>query len=167
MRYFIIISIFISACSSDDVTELEFTGNELVYDLTVDPQYYNGEGTVTFKERTDQGLTIDISMDATGSGGLHPAHLHYGTFDVPDAEMAVMLNPVDASTGNSTTTVYKLLDGSNITYSDILRFDGSIKVHMDDGPNKSIVLAATNIGSNASMDISGIAVCSSEGKTPA
>jgi hypothetical protein len=33
---------------------------------------------------------------------------------------------------------------------------------MDDGVNKNVVLAATNIGVNASMDIGDIAVCSSK-----
>ena len=159
---YLFILLTITACSDDDGPVSELTGNEMVYNLVSDPQYYDGSGTVTFQERIDEGVTIEISMDATGSGGVHPAHLHYGTYDVPDAEMAAMLNAVDATTGQSTTTIYKLLDDSKITYTDILSFDGSVKIHMDDGPNKKIVLTATNIGVNASMDISDIATCSSD-----
>lgn len=151
-----------TACSDDDNSVSEFTGNETVYNLTPESTYYSGSGTVTFKERVDQGVTIDIAMDPTGSGGSHPAHLHYGTFDVPDAEMAAMLVPVDATTGTSSTTIYKLLDETEITFNDLMNFDGSVKVHLDDGPNKTVVLAATNIGINASMDIGDIAVCSSK-----
>ena len=97
----------------------------------------------------------ESAMDPTGSGGFHPAHLHYGTFDNPDAEMAAMLNPVDATTGESSTTIYKLLDETKVTYMDLVEFDGSIKIHLDDGPNKKVVIAAANIGLNASADISG------------
>ena len=151
-----------AACSEDDKSVSDFTGNEMVYNLTPESTYYNGSGTVTFKERVDQGVTIDIAMDPTGSGGTHPAHLHYGTFDVPDAEMAAMLTPVDATTGISTTTIYKFLDDTEVTFSDLMKFDGSVKIHLDDGPNKSVVIAATNIGINASMDISDIATCSNK-----
>ncbi|GJM28527.1 MAG: hypothetical protein DHS20C17_11620 [Cyclobacteriaceae bacterium] len=150
------------ACEEDDVDVSEFTGNEMVYNLTPESTYYNGSGSVTIKERVDQGVTIEIAMDPTGSGGSHPAHLHYGTFDVPDAEMAAMLIPVDASTGLSVTTIYMFLDETEISYNQLIDFDGSIKVHLDDGPNKKVVIAATNIGINASMNISDIAVCSSE-----
>ena len=162
---FLLILLVISACSDDDGLVSDFTGNEMVYNLVSDPQYYNGDGTVTFKERVDEGVTIEIDMEPTGSGGFHPTHLHYGTYDIPDAAMAAMLTPVDATTGSSTTTIYQLLDASKITYTDILSFDGSIKVHLDDGANSKIVLTATNVGLNASMDISDIATCSS-GKEP-
>ena len=106
MRNFVLLlaTLAFFACSDDDPVS-EFTGNEMVYNLTADPQYYDGSGTVTFKERVDEGVTIGISMDPTGSGGLHPAHLHYGTYDIPDAEMAAMLNSVDATTGQSETTI--------------------------------------------------------------
>lgn len=158
--YFLLLLGFV-ACSEDDNVS-EFTGNEMVYNLTPESTYYDGSGTVTIKERVDQGITIDIAMDPTGSGGAHPAHLHYGTFDVPDAQMAAMLNPVDAVTGTSSTTIYKFLDDTEVTYNDILSFDGSIKVHLDDGANKTVVIAATNIGINASMDIGDIAICSNK-----
>ena len=49
-----------------------------------------------------------------------------------------------------------------VSYTDLLDFDGSIKIHLDDGANKKVVIAAANIGINASMDISDISVCSSE-----
>lgn len=153
------------SCKDDDTNPSEFTGNEMVYNLTNDPTYYDGSGTVTFRERVDAGVTIDIAMDPTGSGGSHPAHLHYGTFDVPDAEMAAMLTPVDAATGASTTTIYKFLDDTEVSYNDIMSFDGSVKVHLDDGANKKVVIAATNIGINASMDISDIAECSAGKET--
>ena len=63
--------------------------------------------------------------------------------------MAAMLNPVDATNGESSTTIYKLLDEAKVTYVDLVEFDGSIKIHLDDGPNKKVVIAAANIGLNA------------------
>jgi hypothetical protein len=53
-------------------------------------------------------------------------------------------------------------DQTQFSYEDLLNFNGSVKVHMDDGPNKDVVLAGTNIGINSSMDIGDIAVCSSK-----
>ena len=162
-KYFYILGFLLFiACGDDDAPTSDFTGNEMVYTLTADPAYYTGSGTVTFRERVDQGVTIDIAMDPTGSAGTHPAHLHYGTFDIPDAEMAAMLTPVDAATGISSTTIYKFLDDTQITYNDLMTFDGSIKIHLDDGPNRKVVIAATNIGINASMNINDIATCSNK-----
>ena len=148
------------ACDEDAGNVSDFTGNEMVYNLTSDPVYYTGSGTVTVRERVDQGVTIDIAMDPTGSGGSHPAHLHYSTFDIPDTPMAAMLIPVDATTGVSSTTIYEFLDETKVTYNDLMAFDGSIKVHLDDGANSKVVIAATNIGINAKIDINDIAECS-------
>ena len=149
------------SCESDDPGDNIFTGVSTTYNLTNVDAQYNGGGTVVFKERTDQSVTIEITMQPTGSGGSHPAHLHYGTFDIPDAEMAAMLTPVDATTGISITTLSQLLDGTDITYQDLMLFDGSIKIHQDDGANKAVVLAAVNIGINAGINSQEIAVCSS------
>ena len=156
MRKLFVLAILVItvSCGDDDSITSDFTGNLMVYNLTADPVYYQGEGSVTFRERVDKGVTIEISMDPTGSAGVHPAHLHYGTFDVPDAEMAAMLTSVEASTGESLTAIYKFLDETAVSYTDLLDFDGSIKIHLDDGPNKKVVIAAANIGINASMDIS-------------
>jgi hypothetical protein len=152
---FLLLFLALFACNDDENALNEFTGNIMVYNLSPESSHYNGSGTVTFKERVDQGVTIEVAMDPTGSGGFHPMHLHYGTFDNPDAEMAAILNPVDATNGESSTTIYKLLDETKVTYMDLVEFDGSIKIHLDDGPNKKVVIAAANIGLNASSaDIS-------------
>ena len=158
MRKLLVLAIIVItvSCGDDDSIPSDFTGNLMVYNLTPDPVYYQGEGSVTFRERVDQGVNIEISMDPTGSAGVHPAHLHYGTFDVPDAEMAARLTSVEATTGESSTTIYQFLDETVVSYNDLLDFDGSIKIHLDDGPNKKVVIAASNIGINASMDISDV-----------
>ena len=164
MKSYLLLSLLVifAACGDDESQVMEFTGNQMIYNLTNDPLYYDGSGTVTFKERVDGGVNIEVSMDPTGSAGLHPTHLHFGTFDDPDAEMAALLSSVDAVTGQSTTTLYELLDGTTISYIYLLEYDGSIKIHLDDDVNKKVVIAAANIGINASMDITDIAVCSSE-----
>ena len=150
------------SCDDNDPVDNIFTGVSTTFNLTNVDAQYTGGGTVIFKERTDQSVTIEITMQPTGSGGSHPAHLHYGTFDIPDAEMAAMLTPVDAATGISVTTLSELLDGTEITYQDLMNFDGSIKIHQDDGANRKVVFAAVNIGINAGINSKEIAVCSSE-----
>ena len=60
MRYYtllIFLALFM-ACSDDDGPESEFTGNEMVYNLTPDPQYYTGSGTVIFKAVSYTHLTL-------------------------------------------------------------------------------------------------------------
>ena len=99
-------------------------------------------------------------MDPTGSGGFNPAILHYGTFVVTDTPMAAMLTPVDASTGISSTTICEFLDETKITYNDPMPFDGSIEIQLDNGASSKVVIAATNIGINAKIEIKDIAECS-------
>ncbi len=164
IRYSLILGLLVVlwSCDSSDPDENIFTGVSTTYNLTNVDAQYNGGGTVIFRERTDQSVTIEIAMQPTGSGGTHPAHLHHGTFDIADAEMAAMLTPVDAATGQSTTTFGQLLDGTTVSYQQLMDFDGSIKIHLDDGANKAVVLAAVNIGINAGINSEKIAVCSSD-----
>ena len=154
--------LFVGCENSGDPQATTFTGNEVIYNLIPGNSQFNLSGTINFKETTDNGIVVEIQVQESGSGGAHPVHLHFGTLETPDANIAALLSPVDATTGVSVTTLSLLDDQTPFTYNQLLGFDGSVKIHLDDGANKDVVLAATNIGINASMDISDIAVCSSE-----
>jgi hypothetical protein len=157
------IGCFIFSCeSTNDPQATDLTGRQVTYNLVPGNSQLNVSGTIDFKEGTDKSMLVEIKVSSTGSGGEHPVHLHFGTLGTPDADIAALLSPVDAVNGTSSTTLTLLRNQTPFTYQDLLNFDGSIKIHMDDGPNKDVVLAATNIGVNASMDISDIAVCSSK-----
>jgi len=149
--------------SPDDPQATDLTGRQVSYNLVPGNSQFSVSGTIDFKERTDKSILIEVEVNSTGSGGEHPVHLHFGTLGTADADIAALLAPVNAATGRSTTSLTLLSDQTTpITYQDLLNFDGSIKIHMDDGINKDVVLAATNIGINASMDIGDIAVCSNK-----
>lgn len=150
------------ACDSDNPATNDFTGNEVSYNLLPGTSQFSFSGTITFKERTDQSISAEIQVAASGSGGVHPVHLHFGTADFPDAQIAALFSPVDAISGLSVTNLSVLLDQTEISYADLLAFDGSVKIHLDNGANKDVVLAAANIGLNAGMDISDITICSSD-----
>ena len=160
--------VLISACffyscdSTSDPQATDLTGRQMTYNLIPGSSQFSVSGTIDFKERSDQSILIEIEVNSTGSGGEHPVHLHLGTLETADAPIVALLTPVDAASGISKTTLIVLDDQTQFSYQDLLNFDGSIKVHMDDGPNKDVVLAGTNIGINASMDIGDIAVCSSK-----
>ncbi len=159
----LITSCFFYSCdSAGDPQATDLTGRQVTYNLIPGNSQFGVSGTIDFKERTDQSILVEIEVNSTGSGGEHPVHLHLGTLDVADAEIVALLTPVNAATGISTTRLTLLADQTQFSYQDLLNFNGSIKVHMDDGPNRDVVLAATNIGINASIDVNDIAVCSSK-----
>lgn len=160
---FMLLLIFVS-CEENDIQEDEFTGKFIEYPLVTGSEH-GIHGSVLFKERNDHSVQITIKIDATGEGLVHPAHLHFGAV-TPDADLAISLTPVDGSSGVSISKVRSLVDDTPVTYPDLLEFDGHIKVHLDNGPNKSTVLSFGNIGSNSStpLDGKGIIIANCFGK---
>lgn len=163
-RFFLFILAFssiLTACNDDDeaLLDKDLTGKALIFDL-VSGSDYNVDGTIAFEEKQDGSLRATIKIGATGERQLHPAHLHYGSY-AKDAEMAGMLNPVSGETGESVTEPVKLADGSLLGFDALKDFDGHVKVHGDDGPNKDLILAYGNIGKNVNFSTNkmAFAVC--------
>lgn len=142
----------LSGCEKEETPETDFTGKSIVYQL-VSGSEYDISGTATFKEKNDGSTLIVIKLYGTSGDSFHPVHLHYGTVE-QEGEMAAMLYPLNGSTGESITDLKMLADDSPINYAELLIFDGSIRVHLDDGPNKDVILAYNNIGKN--RDVSGL-----------
>ncbi len=156
----LVIACLFSACDrSDDASDV-FTGRQTAYTLASASEY-NIQGTATFREMRGGNLQLTVQLKNTVAGGQHPGHLHYGTVDVPGSEMALMLTPVEEATGTSVTTFNQLANGTSFTFDDLMDFDGSLKVHLDGGANKDVVLAGANIGQNAAALADDIAVCTS------
>lgn len=138
-----------AGCKNDDENEQpnDFTGRSIEYPLLPGSEYKTS-GTITFHERMDKSLQAVIEIGASGMEGYHhPAHLHYGVFEM-EAPMAAMLHPVNGMTGKGITEKVVLKDDTILTFEELLTFDGHIKVHGDDGPNKDLILAYANIGIN-------------------
>lgn len=152
MRYFtsfclLLATVFFMGCGDDSSSNFdEFTGRETSFDL-VQASDFPISGTVTFKEKTDLSLQVTVSLNGTEGNISHPVHLHYGNLSTPDAEIAVLLNDLDAVTGESETTLSVLSDETEFRYDDLLNFEGSVKIHFSaTGDGRNIVLAGGNIG---------------------
>ena len=99
-------------------------------------------GTVTITETTNTSATIDISL-ANAPAGTHPAGLYLLT-TVEAGAIAVQLSPVDAS-GKSSTVV------NNLNYSQLISYDGSIKV-LKSALEPEVIIAQADIGGNVITD---------------
>ncbi len=154
-------AVFFVSCNDDETDHAALTGRSITYPLFTGAAEWGYEGEATFAERKD-GFTL-LTIQLTGPTGTSkfPAHLHEGPYSV-DADMAAMLTPVDAATGKSETLLKQLANGTEITYGELIGFNGHIKVHLGDGDNKSVILAYGNIGSNpATASRASLANCAS------
>lgn len=138
------------SCDEDSQDLGDFTGNEITYQLFAGSGY-NNEGYITFKERKDKSIQAEVTLSNTQAGGTHPLHLHQDPIGA-DGDLVALLNPVDGKTGKSVTIFNVLGDETAFTYTDLLNFNGSIKVHLDDGLNKDEVLSGGNVGINRMTD---------------
>ena len=123
---------FSTGCSKDDVNSGTTT-----YDLK-SKDVLGVNGGVTFVQTSPTVTTINITL--TGApAGTHPAGL-YSNSVIEGGTAKLMLKPVDES-GKSSTTV------SDISYSELVAFDGSVKVLKSDA-ELGTVLAQGDIGGN-------------------
>lgn len=144
----------------------EYTGNEVTYDLQPSSQY-DISGYVTFKEKRDGTTQVLVTLSGTSGSANLPVHLHLGDIATPAADVAALLSPVNAQTGKSETTLIRLANESEISYSELIKLDACIKIHLSDvGPERDIILAGGNIGASVSKSIEngrvGIQPCKSE-----
>jgi hypothetical protein len=108
----------------------------------------------------------EVTLNGTSGNLQHPVHLHAGDISLADADVMALLNPVDGKTGKSTTNISMLADESIITYNELKKFAGCIKIHLAaSGPERDIILAAGNIGDLSTGISSGrlsVGTCKSE-----
>ncbi len=156
---------FFTACDGDsDPDPLQ---NSIRFELFQSSDFeYNGVLEVT--ELKDGNLQLDISLDGAQASGISfPAHLHFGAYDAPVAEIAFLLNPISGTSLQSSTLLGTLADGEKLTFDDFKSFDGHIKIHLAaDGPDYETILVSGNVGMNytagVGFDVSKITVCSPE-----
>lgn len=159
------LSLVLLGCQKSEVVT-SFTGNEATYALQPGSAF-PVTGTIVFKERKDGQVTAVVQITGTDGDSKLPVHLHLGDISKPGVDVALLLNPVMASTGKSETTFNKLSDESPIDYAQLTNLMACIKIHRGDtGPDRDIILAAGNIGTAVTQPISngrtGVAVCKSE-----
>jgi len=152
MRNILLCLLFIGmiSCAESDNLNKELTGNEFSYSLFSGSDF-GYEGLVTISEKRSGTAQVLIELSGPTGESFFPAHLHFNSFDTPDAELAALLSPINARTGISLTDLDFLADESLISFDDLVEFNGHIKIHFDDGANQDIILAFGNIGSNKLM----------------
>ncbi|UII32765.1 superoxide dismutase family protein [Fulvivirga ulvae] len=161
----VVCGMLLSACTDSENENTDFTGRQVTYNL-LQASDFPVYGTVTFMERADLGLQVEVKLEGTDGEAYHPVHFHYGDLGTQDADIAFTLNDLYADTGKSSTMLNDLIDNGKFGYDDLLKFDGSVKIHLSaTGEGKDVVLAATNIGTAFSKQNStgrlSIAVCKS------
>jgi hypothetical protein len=135
----------LTSCEDDTPALPIPTGTEKVYTLgsVASPDI---SGTAKFIENDDNSVTVELALNGTPAGGMHPAHIHLNTA-AEGGSIALTLGTVDGSSGKSSITAAKLDDGTPITYQTLENFDGYINVHLSSSDLGTIV-AQGDIGQN-------------------
>ena len=165
-----ILGIFLLAIACQENVQVqkvsEFTGNETTYALQKGSTY-DISGVVTLKERKDGTATVLVDLTGISSEAKYPVHLHLGDLSVNGADVAALLSPVIGTTGKSETRIDRLADETPVSYSDLVKINACIKIHLSDtGTERNIILAAGNIGTAVTKTVAGgrvgVSVCKSE-----
>ncbi len=152
--------LFLTSCSGDDdgkQTEVDpETMNpemEEVVSETASKTYTLGDvdnpdisGTAKFITFSNDSTVVELKLNNTPDGGMHPAHIHFNTA-AEGGDIALTLTAVDGGTGESSTHVTTLNDGSAITYEQLLEYDGYINVHLS-AEELGTLIAQGDIGQN-------------------
>jgi len=128
-----------------DIGGNELTGESVTYDLG-ERAVEGISGTATLAERKNGNSLLTISLDGTPEGGQHPSHIHANTA-AEGGGIVVSLSNVNGTTGMSMTTIRQFDDGSEVSYADLLDYDGYINVHLSSNDLGTIV-AQGDIGQN-------------------
>lgn len=121
------------------------TGVSMTYDLN-ESAVAGISGTAKFIENSDASVTVELSLTGTPDGGQHPAHIHVNTA-AEGGSIAITLGAVDGTTGTSTITFSALDNGTAITYTQLIDFDGYINVHLS-ATELGTIVAQGDIGQN-------------------
>lgn len=136
----VMLTMVIGGCDEEeDVPEQKITSYGLVAkDLT------GVAGTVTFTELSSTVTIIDIEVTGS-SASSHPANIHLSS-EVSGGSVSITLTPV--VNGYSSTTVTKLDNNTNISYDELILFDGHLSVRQSSS-DLTTVIAVADIGGNA------------------
>lgn len=147
MMAIILATTFIAtSCSDDEIADpINPVGDSIEFEMEAvgDAEI---SGTATFFRNEENTTTIKVELTGTSPEGKYPVHIHVNSV-IETGEIAITLNPVDGETGTSTTTISSLDDGTPITYTDLLLFNGNIDVHLS-ATEPGIVVLQTDIGQN-------------------
>ncbi len=128
-----------------DIGSNLLTGESKTYTL-MEKDVDGINGQITFSKRMNGNTLAVIELDGTPDGGVHPAHIHMNSA-AESGSILVSLNPVDGSTGRSSTNISQQDDGSTFDYENILTSNAYVNVHLSMSSLGTIV-AQGDIGLN-------------------
>ena len=148
----VLFATFIWSCSDDDDAPTAPTEvASKTYPLN--SVAVNGiSGTAKIISYSDGSVELEIELQNTPAGGVHPAHIHANTA-AEGGGILLSLTPVDGDTGKSTTKITALDDGTAIDYAGLLEIDGYINVHLS-ATELATIVAQGDIGQNELTDVS-------------
>lgn len=103
-------------------------------------------GEVTFSKRKNGNTLAVIELNGTPDGGIHPAHIHMNSA-AEGGGILVSFNPVDGTTGRSSTDITTSDDGMLLDYEDILTSNAYVNVHLS-ATDLGTIVAQGDIGLN-------------------
>ncbi|MDY8138221.1 hypothetical protein [Aquimarina sp. 2201CG5-10] len=141
--------LFCYSCNNDDDNN-----SALFEEFTIQEVNDSGiSGSVIFsRSTTDTVLFINVTLDGTELGKSYTANIYHNSLST-GGDIAIPLRNFDGSTetiisGDFFDSLNPLMImGSNLTYEELIQFNGHIKVLSND--EQPIVIAQGNIGSNA------------------
>ena len=99
-------------------------------------------GTASFIPNADGSTTVFIQLD-NASQGVHPATINYGSME-DGGSLAITLTECECTI--SETLVTQFDDGTQVTFIDLVGFDGHLNIY--ESPTDGTLIAQANIGSN-------------------
>jgi hypothetical protein len=159
---FYFLAIYAAGCdqkSADDAAPNLLNGNELSYQLFSTSEF-NISGKITFMERIDGTVEIVTELKNTSGAILHPVHIHEGSMS-QNGQLLSVLNPVQGTKGTSSTILQSLMvnEAKPFLFAELSNFNGSVRIHLNDGSGQSTILAIANIGKNQNLLDSNFAIC--------
>ncbi|MCM4173788.1 hypothetical protein DHD32_20135 [Arenibacter sp. TNZ] len=142
--FLVSMSLIISGCSKDDSSTKSSTSVKV---YTLSPVSNSKiSGKVTFKKNEDGSTTILLEINGS-STDIHPAFIYLNNLET-GGQVAITLAPIDCDCESSSTVITTLDDGTPITYEQLLKFDGHIKIHQNED-HLEIIITQGNIGANS------------------
>jgi len=103
-------------------------------------------GKATFYERLNGEALAVLELNNTTPGVEHPAHVHSNTF-AEGGRVVITFNPVDGTTGLSSTNIASYDNGASFDYSDLKNINAHIDLHLSITNLRDFV-AQVDIGQN-------------------
>ncbi len=133
------------AVAYGDIGMNKLTGDSETYTLNA-KAVPNISGMAIFAKRKSGKTLVTLKLENTEMDASHPAHIHINTA-AEGGSIAISLNDVDGESGISWTSINKMNDDSEISYDELVVFNGYINVHNSVGDLGTLV-AQGDIGQN-------------------